>query len=169
MLNPEPTADEESSSSEPRRVKLPYERETSRRGNESDDDKAIPAPQPETRRFSRVIVKDTGSVVADKLTIRFADIEPLSLEATCDSAQKSWPCGRSGRSALRRLIRGRTISCKNLTTIGHNEISGRCTVASTDINQWLVRYGWARPIDANRKPYDTALEMAHRERRGQWR
>lgn len=169
MLSPESTASEEQSSSAPKRVKLPYERETSRREIEADADKAIPATQPESQRFSRVIVADTGTVVADKLTIRFAQVEPLSLEAICDSAQKSWPCGRSGRSALRRLIRGRTISCQGLTRIGENEVSGRCTVASTDINQWLVRYGWARPLDASGKPYDSALEMARREGRGQWR
>jgi len=165
LLNPEPTASEEQSSSTPGRVKLPYERETSRRRIEADADKAIP----ETQRFSRVIVEDTGTVVADKLKIRFAEVEPLSLEAVCKNAQNSWPCGRSGRSALRRLIRGRTISCQGLTRIGENEVSGRCTVASTDINQWLVRYGWAKPLDASDKPYDSALEMARREGRGQWR
>lgn len=169
LLNPEPAASDEQSSSEPRRVKLPYERETTRRGTDADANKTIPITLPEAQRFSRVIVEDTGTVVADKLTIRFAEVEPLSLEAVCDSAQNSWPCGRSGRSALRRLIRGRTISCQGLTRIGENEVSGRCTVASTDINQWLVRYGWARPLETSGKPYNSALELARREGRGQWR
>lgn len=169
VINPEQTAQAEQSLSTPKRVELPYERETSRRGNEPEADKIVSATHPKIERFSRVIVEDTGTVVADKLTIRFSEIEPLSLAATCEGAQESWPCGRSGRGALRRLIRGRTIACTELTRIGENEVAGRCTVASTDINQWLVRHGWARPRDATRKPYGAALEMARREGRGQWR
>lgn len=169
VANPEATAGHEQSLSTPKRVKLPYERETSRRGNVPKADNDISAKLPEAQRFSRVIVEDAGTVVADKLTIRLADVEPLLLEASCEGAQENWPCGRSGRSALRRLIRGRTISCRELKRIGENEVAGRCTVATTDINQWLVRYGWARPSDVTSKTYDAALDMARRERRGQWR
>ena len=42
--------------------------------------------------------------------------------------------------------------------VGDGEISGRCTVASVSINEWLVRYGWARPLEEQDEVMAAALE-----------
>lgn len=151
-------------------IRLPYERETARLGDPAvADDPDANSAQPALQRFARVIVQDAGSVVAGKVTIRFEGLRPLALDARCDEGATSWPCGRAGRSALRRLIRGRTIACERIASLADGEISGRCTVASVSINEWLVRYGWARPLEEQDEVMAAALETARDEGRGQWR
>lgn len=158
----EPAAD-------PQRIELPYARATARREARLETEPEPPAREPDVRRFARVVVEDTGTLKADKVTIRLIGLEALPLEARCDAGNGSWPCGRAGRGALRRLIRGRSVACTEVQEADEQEIAGRCTVANTDINLWLVRYGWARPRDDEGGRLGEALDTAQREGRGQWR
>jgi endonuclease YncB( thermonuclease family) len=156
----------------PRPLELPYARATSHLRDEASRDKAEPetASTPEPRRFPHIIAEDTGTLKSGEVTIRLAGIAPLGLDRRCGEGDAAWPCGRVGRSAVRRLIRGRTIACTELTETGAGTFTGRCTVAGTDIGEWLVRYGWARPTEpAAAEPYREALALARREGRGQWR
>lgn len=152
----------------PTPIRLPYERETARLSDPSTEGTVETAPST-PQRFARVIVQDTGTVLAGKIIIRLSGLAPLALDARCEEGAGSWPCGRAGRSALRRLIRGRTIACEGIKRLSDDEVAGRCKVASVSINEWLVRHGWARPLDGQGEAMASALESARDEGRGQWR
>ena len=69
-------------------------------------------PQPREMVLRRVVVPDGGRLHADDTDIALARIEPLTLDATCTpDAEEPWPCGMAARTALRRLIRGRAVTC----------------------------------------------------------
>jgi endonuclease YncB( thermonuclease family) len=49
------------------------------------------------------------------------------------------------RTALRALIRGRTLNCRMTGDDAQNgKITTSCKVGKTDIGQWLVDQGWTR-------------------------
>lgn len=123
----------------------------------------------ETVRFDLPVARAAGKLEADGTTIRLAGLDALGPDETCESENgEEWPCGHAAMHALRRLIRGRSVVCDIVERPAPDTATGRCTVAKIDINEWLVRRGWARPAEGN-GAYDAVLEAARRDRNGQWR
>ncbi len=120
-------------------------------------------------RFRRAIPLSSGTLKSGTMTITLAGLDALVADAKCKYASgKSWECGRWGKYALRRLIRGRSISCDVIEQVTENNVTARCTVAEIDINQWIVRRGWGRPLDGESEKYDVALKTAKDKKLGQW-
>jgi len=93
------------------------------------------------------VVLDINTIKSDKITVTIANIEPVPVGKTCKSDHKTVPCGRMARTALRALIRGRTLNCRVAKEIPQNgETVTSCSVGKTDIGQWLVDQGWTQPI-----------------------
>jgi len=146
---------------------LTYQVETSRKAAEQEKQPSFSAG--ETVRFWRVIPQGTGRLLADKKIIVLAGIDSLSAEAKCKySSGKSWDCGRWGKYALRRFIRGRAVVCDLVEEISETEVSGHCKVASKDINKWVVRRGWGQPSADNANAYAASLEAAKKDMLGLW-
>jgi endonuclease YncB( thermonuclease family) len=124
-----------------------------------------PPPQPRVERLFRPVVDSAGALTTAAGRISLAGIEAPEPEATCGEGSAAWPCGRVARAELMRFIRGRAIECH--VPPGEEDIpeSTRCSVAGTDIGEWLVRQGWARPaVEA----YADAAREAEEARRGLW-
>lgn len=124
----------------------------------------------ERKRFFRVVVADAGTLKAGKTTIRLAGLAAPAPDETCpDKAGKRWPCGRRGRAALARLIRAKAVDCA-ITAYQEGGVAvARCKVGRVDVNDWVVRHGWARPSQAAAKRYAGALDKAKKDGRGIWR
>ncbi len=123
----------------------------------------------ETVRFRRVIPQGTGRLIADKKIIVLAGIDSLSAKAKCKySSGKSWECGRWGKYALRRFIRGRAVVCDLVEEISETEVLGHCKVAGKDINEWVVRRGWGQPSADNATAYAASLSAAKKDKLGLW-
>ncbi|MEP3280114.1 MAG: thermonuclease family protein [Stappiaceae bacterium] len=117
----------------------------------------------------------------------FAHIEALEQDAECTLASgEKWPCGVSARTALRRLVRGRTVECTadevenpSLEIVvaetsksdvdAEAEIFFTCRLGNIQINRWLVAYGWARPAGQPDETYAKLEQTARSQNRGQWR
>jgi len=146
---------------------LTYQVETSRKAGEGEKQKPFSAG--ETVRYRRVIPQGTGRLQADKKIIVLAGIDSLSAKAKCKySSGKSWDCGRWGKYALRRFIRGRAVVCVLVEEISETEVSGHCKVAGKDINKWVVRRGWGQPSADNATAYAASLEAAKKDMLGLW-
>lgn len=148
------------------RLSLRYEQETA-------PEVLRPPPLPERspfrdkQRFYRVVVKSAGTLEADDTVIRLSGLTAPERDDTCSTSKgKTWPCGRVGQMALARLIRARAIECVFAGRAPDGALLGRCTVATTDINEWVVRRGWARADVAS--AYAEALAAARQDGSGLW-
>ena len=120
-------------------------------------------------RFRKAVPLSSGTLKSDEITISLAGLDALAADAQCTYASgNDWECGRWGKYALRRLIRGRSISCDVVERITENIVTASCDVAGVDINQWVVRRGWGRPSGEGDKKYDVALRAAKSDKLGQW-
>lgn len=150
------------------KLRLPYDRNTKPETSPAKDEGRMQEPL-RTEPFRRAVAVTTGTLKAGEKTVILAGIEGLAADRTCPLENgKSWPCGRSGRAALRRLIRGRTVNCDVLEDIDENTVRARCSVGKTAIGKWVVRYGWALPGETASTELKMALETARTEERGQW-
>lgn len=122
------------------------------------------------RRFPRVVVEDAGTLKYDDTIIHLAGVVAPAAGETCkDAAGTAWPCGNRAKTALRSMIRFRTVECRSVGAAEAGGFTARCTVAGDDLSLWLVEQGWARATaDADRAFQDKA-EAAKKAKRGLWR
>jgi endonuclease YncB( thermonuclease family) len=122
----------------------------------------VAPPKPRTERLFSAIVVAAGRIRAREQDIHLAGLVAPDFQARCGEGEAAWPCGRVARAALRRFVRGRAIEC--VVPPGAEAVPERadCSVAGTNLSEWLVAQGWARK-DGDRY---AALEERARERQG---
>ena len=125
-----------------------------------------PPRPPKPDRWTRPVVLDGGSLQSGNQLINLADIRPVKLERMCEDHQgKQWRCGRHAKANLARFVRTRTMDCDPRK--GEAEIlTTRCRIADQDLSKWLVRNGWAEPLQGM---FQKEYIEAKRGERGIWR
>ena len=119
--------------------------------------------------YYRVIVSDSGTLEAGDVVIRLNGIVASKADAQCHDKQgKNWPCGAAAKTALRRLVRARTVVCDLPEPGEQKSFTARCAVSGTDLSTWIVRQGWAKPNDPPEPALADAAEAAKSERIGLW-
>lgn len=120
----------------------------------------VPDEAKSTRLFKPVALS-AGTLEAQGYRIQLAGVEPLSADEKCAKDGKEWPCGLQARTAFRSWLRGRAIACVVPPQPDEQLILATCHVGNTDLSEWLVSNGWAKPSadgpfeDAGRKANDT--------------
>lgn len=136
-----------------------------------------PPPKEEPDLYRLVIIDSAGQIDVRSHKIRLAHVEAPATDATCRNADgTTWPCGMRARTALRRLIRRRAIACfdpdkdtaaeKALVPRDGEVRTADCTVAGTDISEWLLENGWAMPTDTTPEPWRSLNAEAKEAGRG---
>jgi len=135
-------------------------------------------PPPEAKRQSKpsdrmrkIIVTHAHTLQSGDITVHIAHIEAPSTEETCDldEAGRTWPCGRMARTALRRLIRSRAVTCQITSKISETQLVSTCQVGRFDIATWLAGQGWAKPADGAPEGVQAAYQSARDKSLGLWR
>jgi endonuclease YncB( thermonuclease family) len=122
------------------------------------------------KRFYGVKVRDGQTLTASGTIIRLAGINVREPNESCKDANgKVWPCGEQAKGALKRLIRGRSITCALPQGGPNNEMAMRCAVVGIDISTWMVRRGWAKPLVEGDRSFAEAVQEAKTTRAGLWR
>jgi endonuclease YncB( thermonuclease family) len=160
---------------EPKPRLLARERaEAERQAALGDDGGHAVTPQPETKRYFKVQVRDAGTLEvnvpnADPVVIRLRGIEAREADEDCARQDgTTWPCGAKAKAALALFIRSRAVTCTQPPAGGANEFAAQCSVMNQDLAAWLVRRGWAKPTDDAEKALAEALQAAQAERIGLW-
>ena len=97
----------------------------------------------------RPFVRDIATIKSGSKTVTIEGITPLPADSQCTVDGKAKPCGRIARTALRALVRGRTITCKTPNSIAENQrITTSCKIGNIDIASWLIKYGWTTAIES---------------------
>ncbi len=126
-------------------------------------------PKQTTKIYYRVTVPDSGTLQAGHVVIKLNGIVAHEADAQCrDEKGKSWPCGAAAKTALRQLIRARSVVCDLPGPGKQKSFTARCAVSGTDLSTWLVRQGWAKPNDLPEPALADAAEAAKSERIGVW-
>ena len=127
-------------------------------------------PKPTTKTYYRVTVPNSGTLKAGEVVIKLDGIVVRPTDAQCqDEKGKSWPCGAAAKAALMRLVRARAVVCALPQTAEQKSFTTRCAVSGTDLSTWMVRQGWAKPIDPLEPALADASRAAKSERIGLWR
>jgi endonuclease YncB( thermonuclease family) len=102
--------------------------------------------------------------------LRLAEIAAPNLQQLClDAAGTHWACGLKARDELARHAGKRSWTCHAVGRDRHNHTLATCTVDGEDIQQWMVKDGWALPIDRHGHAYDADQKAAQAAKAGIWR
>ncbi|MEI8179541.1 thermonuclease family protein [Aestuariivirga sp.] len=120
---------------------------------------------------------ETGSFVAvdgdslrkDGKDYRLHAIDAPELFQTCWKADDSeYNCGRAARDELRRLIGNATVTCQVLDTDRYGRSVSECRAGSVNLNEAMVRAGWAIAYTRHGQDHAAAQEEARAAKRGIW-
>ena len=96
----------------------------------------------------RPFVQDITTIRSGSKTVTIAGITPLPADSQCIENRKTKPCGKIARTALRALIRGRTIMCEIRQSSSESDvITTSCKIGNINIANWLVKHGWTTAVE----------------------
>ena len=120
----------------------------------------------ETGAFTAV---DGDSLRKDGKDYRLHAIDAPELFQACWKADgSSYDCGREARDELRRLIRNATVTCQILDTDRYGRSVAECSAGSVNLNDAMVRAGWAIAYTRHGLDHAAAQAEARAARRGIW-
>jgi endonuclease YncB( thermonuclease family) len=79
-----------------------------------------------------------------------------------------WRCGQKGALALAEFIAESPVSCRTIDTDSYGRVVANCHVMDRDIEEWLVREGWAIAYRRYSSDYIGAEQVAKNAKRGIW-
>lgn len=121
---------------------------------------------PESGAFTAV---DGDSLRKGASEYRLHAIDAPELHQDCENRKgRSYSCGREAREALRRLIAGKMLDCNILETDRYHRFVAVCAAGETDINNEMVRLGWAMAYRKHGLDHIAAEAEAKAARRGIW-
>ncbi|ARO22395.1 hypothetical protein CO659_16070 [Rhizobium sp. S9] len=93
--------------------------------------------------LSRPLVENAGSLSFGERRLQLAGIVPTPADRICGPAGRQWPCGMLAKTALRQLLRNRSITCDLDTAEWQGTAIASCRLGTQDLGAWLAENGWA--------------------------
>ena len=119
------------------------------------------------------IVSDGDTLTVDGTKFRLDGIDAPEFNQIClDEKDQEWKCGLAARDALVEWIAKRTVRCddKGPDKVHPDRRIGICFVEGKELNEWLVRQGWALNFEPYAKGrYLAAQRDAEKNHRGMWK
>ena len=104
--------------------------------------------------------KDGDSLMVGNQEVRLFGIDAPEFDQTCTRKGASWSCGTEAADHLSRLVTGRDVRCRLVSTDQYNRAVSRCTVGTTDINAAMVESGFATAFRQYSSDYTAAEARA---------
>ncbi len=89
----------------------------------------------------RIIDGDTIHIKSKK--IRLHGIDAPETKQTCKINDEVWFCGKQSTKELKNLINKQEVKCITNDVDIYNRFVAICYVNEININQWMVKSGWA--------------------------
>ena len=89
----------------------------------------------------RIIDGDTIHIKSNK--IRLHGIDAPETKQTCKINDEVWFCGKQSTKELKKLINKQEVKCITNDVDIYNRFVAICYVNEININQWMVKSGWA--------------------------
>ena len=124
---------------------------------------------PQDNIKGRAAIMDGDSFRLDGRIIRLYGIDAPEWRQTCKRTNGTrWNCGKAAGEKLRTLVANKVVTCSVVDTDRYRRDVGRCTADRTDINDAMVRAGYALALRSITYAYVGAERDARSARRGVW-
>ncbi|MBT3552306.1 MAG: thermonuclease family protein [Rhodospirillaceae bacterium] len=112
---------------------------------------------------------DAGTIRIGNVAIRLHGIDAPAPKKTCKRADgKLWRCGWEATMALANIVGEHWVICKPARSGAAHPVAAVCRAGVLDINEWMVRNGWAEASRRTVRGYGAAEREAMKARRGIW-
>ena len=115
----------------------------------------------------KVIDGDTISINSSK--IRLHGIDAPELDQKCLYEKKQWSCGQDSKYFLKNLIYKNILNCKTKGKDKYKRYIAVCYLEDININQELVKSGWAIAYKYYSKDYIRDEKIAKDNKNGIWK
>lgn len=112
---------------------------------------------------------DASTIRIGNVTIRLHGIDAPQAKQTCKRADgKPWRCGWEATMALANIVGEHWVTCKPHRPGAAHPVTAICRAGALNINEWMVRNGWAEARPRLTRGYGAAQLEAMAARRGIW-
>lgn len=137
-------------------------------GSSSGSGATAKAPStPSISGTASVIDADTLDIHGTRVRLHGVDA-PESAQTCKDGAGKEYRCGQQAALKLSDFINRRPVACVSRDTDRYGRTVAVCKIGTVDLNEWLVREGWAVAYRQYSMDYAPAEQEAKAAKRGIW-
>lgn len=111
---------------------------------------------------------DGDSLVLDGKRIRLFGIDAPELRQVCKNVGRSWACGEVAKEKLEALVSAGEVICKTQSIDAFRRNVATCVIGTRDVNEAMVRSGYATAYRHYSAAYVRAEEQARAGRVGIW-
>ena len=115
----------------------------------------------------RIIDGDTIHIKSNK--IRLHGIDAPETKQTCKINDEVWFCGKQSTKELKNLINKQEVKCITNDVDIYNRFVAICYVNEININQWMVKSGWAIAYRYYSTDYIVEEKYARDNKLGIWK
>ena len=116
---------------------------------------------------SRIIDGDTIYINTNK--IRLHGIDAPERKQKCTYEENEWDCGKQSVIELKKLIKDQAIRCITTDIDIYNRYVANCFINEVNINQLMVRLGWALAYRYYSLDYIQEEKYARKNKLGIWK
>ncbi len=116
---------------------------------------------------AKIIDGDTIHIRNNK--IRLHGIDAPEAKQTCILDSQEWFCGKQSTKELKRKINNQNIKCETTDIDIYNRYIAICSIDNININQWMVKNGWAIAYRYYSTDYIIEEKYARDNRLGIWK
>jgi endonuclease YncB( thermonuclease family) len=113
-------------------------------------------------------IVDGDTIKVGGIPVRLSGIDAPESRQTCERNGKTYACGKQATKALANLIAGHTVQCEIVGRDAYARALGVCTVAHIEVNQTMVREGWALAFVKYSDRYAADEAAAEAAKAGLW-
>ena len=88
-------------------------------------------------------VVDGDTIVIGEIRIRLHGIDAPEQQQRCSYKGSAWSCSREATSALKNMVNNRMVSCRGNKKDRYGRLIAECFVSGRNLNDAMVRTGWA--------------------------
>lgn len=114
-----------------------------------------------------VIDGDTIEIHGQRIRLEGIDA-PESAQLCTDEGGRQWRCGQKAALALAERIGSRSVACEATGRDRYRRTLAICRIANDDLNEWMVRQGWALAYRRYSTEYVPAEDEARANRLNLW-
>ena len=116
----------------------------------------------------KAIIIDGDTIHIGKNKIRLHGIDAPEIEQTCKIEDKIWNCGIESSANLKKLIGKKNIKCEVNDIDRYKRYVAECYLNNLNINQYMVRQGWAIAYRYYSKQFIEDEKIAQKYKLGIW-
>lgn len=114
-------------------------------------------------------ISDGDTIRIGQTRIRFYGIDaPEKAQRCTDADGRAFACGMTAKQALETHVQNRQVNCTPHDTDRYGRTVAVCYLDGEDLNDWMVRQGWAVAYRQYGTDYAAAEDEAREHRRGIW-